>query len=96
MGYNQQDLYLSVGLQTAHGRDEEKSTRVHEGRDGTVRWEDEKISIKYSNAGDGVVAEVGGHTFSQNAEPTFFLGTKEHATDYKIRHEHHRFWVAYL
>lgn len=58
LGYDRQDLYLSVGLQTVHGREHEKSTRVQEGQDGTVKWYDETISIKYSNGRDELYAEV--------------------------------------
>lgn len=58
LGYDRQDLYISMGLQAAHGREQESSTRVQEGADGTVTWGGEKMTIKCSNADDTVVAEV--------------------------------------
>lgn len=58
LGYDHQDLYLSMGLQRAHGREQESTTRPQEGMDGTVTWGGEKISIKCSNADDTVTAEV--------------------------------------
>lgn len=47
-----------MGLQTARGYEQEKSTRAREGTRGMVGWDGETISIKYSNEGDAVVAEV--------------------------------------
>lgn len=58
LGYDRQDLYISMGLQAAHGRQQESTTRVREGIDGTVAWEGEKVSIKCSKADDTVTAEV--------------------------------------
>lgn len=92
LGYDRQDLYLSVGLQTDHGRENEKSTRVHEGRDGTVRWDDETISIKYSNAGDAVTAEVGSPRIFSKRSGTF-CGLKVQLMPLTVRVVQ---WVSHL
>lgn len=58
LGYDRQDLYLSMSLQTANGREQESTTSVEEGTDGTVTWGGITIPIKYCNADDTVAAEV--------------------------------------
>jgi len=69
LGYDRQDLYLSIGLQTEHGREQESATSVKAGRDGTVGWDDETMSIKYSNAGHTVAAEARNLSTSNSAQP---------------------------
>ena len=58
LGYDRQDLYVSMSLQAANGRQQQSVTRAQEGMNGSVTWGGDKISFKCSNADDTVIAEV--------------------------------------
>lgn len=80
LGYERQDLYLSMSMQAAQGREQKSTTRVQEGMNGTVTWAGEKISIKCSNADDTVTAEVWKSIISQRTSKwsqSFYIELKK-------------------
>ena len=73
LGYDRQDLYLSIGLQTEYGLEQESATCVKAGKDGSVGWNGETMSIKYRNFGDTVTAEVRNRSNTISAQPKFHV-----------------------